>query len=57
LAGEMTLALTRHFFRFKPIQISLVAKTSGLGRDEAATRVYMAVVRRVEGFMMASRFV
>ena len=55
LARGMTSALTRHLFKFKPIQTSLVANALGLGRDEAVAMTYMVVVRRVEVFMMASR--
>jgi hypothetical protein len=51
----MTSALTRHLFRLSPIQISLVARVSGLGKDEAAARAHIVEVRRVEGFMIACR--
>jgi len=33
--------------------MSLVASVSGLGKDEAAARVKIAEVKKVEGFMMA----
>lgn len=52
----MTSALTRHLFKFSPIQISLVASVSGLGKDEAAARVKIVEVKTVEGFMMAVWF-
>jgi hypothetical protein len=42
-------------FKFKPIQISLVANASGLGTGEAVARTYMVAVRIVEVFMMANR--
>jgi len=33
--------------------MSLVASVSGLGKDEAAARVKIVEVKKVEGFMMA----
>ena len=53
LAWGMTSALTRHLFKFRPIQMSLVASVSGLGKDEAAASVKIVKVKKVEGFMMA----
>lgn len=56
MAWGMTSALTRHLFKFRPIQMSLVAKVSELGRDVAVARTHIVVVRRiVDVFMMPSR--
>jgi hypothetical protein len=55
LACGLTSALTRHLFRFSPIQMSLVARVSGLGKDEAVAKAHIVEVKRVELFMIACK--